>query len=709
MNAGWLLMGLLLLTLYAAPAIAAAQENAAPGKATPVAQEDSTATQEAVPAKKEAARKGKEQALPEVVVETKRLVEKQDTITIKSEGLPAEVNIITEEDLKKTPYTGNYQDILRKVPGVYMSRYASPGMGDQIGMRGFAGSHGRQVAVFIDGMPMNFKDFLHGTADIDWLIPEMIERIEVIKGPFSALYGEESLAGVINITTKKSDPSPSLAGYGGTFGTGRGVGVFSDPSWSKSLGNVTPFLVWEGYTRAGYQDNSQYNRGQFFNKFTFPLWHGYLSVRGHYVARSWGRGGYLPVEAVKQGLSRRSAINDTDRGANELATFVVNYTPKGGEAGFHGTLYYAYHGENMGSTSSPSPQTRRDDFEHSCGWKLLYNYLPFENLSLTVGSDLRHEEDSQTQWQTVNYYTFTKQTRQYKFHYFSTGIFAQGQYKPFSFLKLIGGLRYDVFQIEVDNRLYPQNSGNCSPDLFSPKIGVVLTPYKDINFFANKGKSFRSPGATELSPYSATQKANFSVGLAELDSWDVGFNALLWNRIYVAFDYFNTRYTGEQWLNPGTQTYENLGTSKRTGIEVELKIFLTKELTFYGSFTDIRARLKNPTTAGAYYITGVPNDMSIVGLEFQKPWGGGDHQIGLDFYYRRISRRPLNTTGTIIGSQFDQYLGKATYRYKKWTVSLDAVFSPRRYVSENDYVSNNQITFTPLPKWEVLAGLRYQF
>ena len=189
----------------------------------------------------------------------------------------------------------------------------------------------------------------------------------------------------------------------------------------------------------------------------------------------------------------------------------------------------------------------------------------------------------------------------------------------------------------------------------------------------------------------------------------MGFNALLFKRVYVAFDYFDTRYTGEQWLNPSTLTYENLGTSKRTGIEVELKIFLTKELTLYGSFTDIRARLKNPQTPGAYYISGVPNNMSIVGLEFQKPWGGGDHQIGLDFFYRRISRRPLNTTGTIINSQFDQYLWKLTYRYKNWTASVDATLTPRRYSAGDDYYSGGEICFNPLPKWEVLAGLKYKF
>ena len=263
MNVRWLLMGLLLLTLCAAPASAAAQEGVAAQKeAIPAAQEASTATKEATPG-------SKEKDMPELVVETERLMEQQDQITIKPEGLPANVNIITKEDLKRTPYKGNYLDIIRTIPGISVSKY--PGdYGDKIGMRGFAGGHGREVAVFVDNMPMNMLDYTYGMSDISWVVPEMIERIEVIKGPFSALYGDFALGGVINIITKKSDPSPSVGFYGGTYGTARGVGVISDSSWSQSLGKVTPFLVWEGYTRAGYRENNDYERGQFFNKFTTP-------------------------------------------------------------------------------------------------------------------------------------------------------------------------------------------------------------------------------------------------------------------------------------------------------------------------------------------------------------------------------------------------------------------------------------------------------
>ena len=91
-------------------------------------------------------------------------------------------------------------------------------------------------------------------------------------------------------------------------------------------------------------------------------------------------------------------MSQYDRGDSEMANVVLTYSPKGGEQGFHGTLYYAYHGIDTGRTGiANGTQSRRDAFENYCGWKLMYNYLPFDNLSLILGNDLRYDDvNSQT-------------------------------------------------------------------------------------------------------------------------------------------------------------------------------------------------------------------------------------------------------------------------------------------------------------------------
>lgn len=643
------------------------------------------------------------QVLEEILVETERVVEKQNQITIRPEGLPAQVNIITPDEVQRTPYTGDVLDVLRKVPGLNIQKYPRGDMGHQIGLRGFIGNNG--VAIVIDGMPMNTIHWYHGQMEIGWLIPEMIDRIEVIKGPFSALYGDFALGGVINIVTKKADPGASLGAYGGSFGTGRGVGIFSQPTWK-----IVPFLVWEGYTRDGYRINSDYHRGQFFNKFTFPVGGGDLSLRLHYSARSWGDAGYLRVDQIKAGIVRRTwAANITDGGNGENVNLVLNYRPKGGEEGLHLNLYGTYLWNQTARTFIPAPQRRRDCWEYYGGWKILYDYRPLEQLSLVVGSDLRYDTGRSSESNTQNFYTVVAQRFLYDFDYFSSGFFAQAQYRPWSFLKLVGGLRYDIYNIHIDNRLRPQNSGHCTPDALSPKIGLVLTPLEDVHLYANYGRGFISPPITQVSPFSATQRPNFDLGLAELNSWDVGINVLLWKLLQLNLDYYYTRYEREQVFNPLTQMVENMGESKRTGLDLEFKLFPLKDLTLYGSVSLIRARLKNPVTPGAYYIIGQPENLSTLGVNYQRAWDLGNQELVLDFCWARSGRKPADEQGVLIGPQFDRYLTRFSYRYKNWTAVVNAIFSPRRYATDYYYNQQGQIAIVPYPKWDVLAGLRYQF
>jgi len=652
----------------------------------------------------------KEQAIDEILVETERLVEEQGRITVRSEGLPAEVEVITKEDLKTMPLR-NYTDMFRRVPGVRVTRYDRGDMGDAVAFRGFTSGHGYQVAYFIDGVPMNMVQGFTGSgglADIGWLIPEMVERIEVIKGPFSALYGDFALAGVINIITKKSDPAPSLGAYGGTYGIGQAVGVLSNESWQFSPLKFTPFLVWEGYNRDGYRDNADYLRGQFFNKLTVPLLQGDLSLRIHYVARRFGDPSPLLVSEVQAGRPPTDAVDPTDRGDIGYFNVVLNYSPTEEEKGFYGTLYFNNWQFTRGTTFRPSPQDRYDDRRNYLGWKLFYNFQPVEQFSLLVGNDLRYDDIKCLHIDTLKRYNILNWRKEYHIKQLNTAFFTQGQYKPFSFLKIIGGLRYDFFNIDVANKLNPVNSGVATPGIFSPKIGVVITPYKDINIYTNKGLGFRSPTANEMSPVIGSK--DFNLSIPQVDTWDVGINALVFDRLFFGFNYYDTKLQDEIWYNPATGLYQNIGDSVRSGFDLETKIFLTKELTLFGSYGYVRGRLKNPLVPGRYYIGGLSPNTSTVGFEYNKQFNS-DHRFGVDFYYVRYSRAPVTPDGTKIRPQYDQFLSRISYGYKNWTALMDVFFSPRKYSTESMGWSSayNTFTFWPKPSWEVQGGLKYEF
>src|SRR5437763_3594 len=103
-------------------------------------------------------------------------------------------------------------DILRVVPGLLAVQHQGGGKADQLFLRGFDADHGTDVGVFVDGVPVNLPSHAHGQgfADLHWLIPEAIERIDVEKGPYDARYGDFATAGAVNLVTRERFDSSSV-------------------------------------------------------------------------------------------------------------------------------------------------------------------------------------------------------------------------------------------------------------------------------------------------------------------------------------------------------------------------------------------------------------------------------------------------------------------------------------------------------------------
>ncbi len=221
--------------------------------------------------------------------------ESRTDVTANAAALPAPTTILDSNYILRTPILNNYVDLFRPLPGVNVNNLGQGGVGNAITIRGFTDlEHGRDVAYFIDGVPINEVSSIHtpNYADLNILIPETVERLEVIRGPFSALYGDSNLGGSVNIVTKRFDSTGEVKGYGGYFNTGRGIVTYSRPRGAD--GTIVPFLAAEAYTTDGYRDNQGYKRYNLFGKFTVPTKNGDLSIRTQFYGGEWGAPGYQP-------------------------------------------------------------------------------------------------------------------------------------------------------------------------------------------------------------------------------------------------------------------------------------------------------------------------------------------------------------------------------------------------------------------------------
>ena len=106
-------------------------------------------------------------------------------------------------DLQNTPVNSS-QEILRKVPGLFIGQHAGGGKAEQIFLRGFDVDHGTDVSVNIDGMPVNMVSHAHGQgyADLHFVIPETVEKIDFGKGTYYANKGDFATAGYVAFQTK---------------------------------------------------------------------------------------------------------------------------------------------------------------------------------------------------------------------------------------------------------------------------------------------------------------------------------------------------------------------------------------------------------------------------------------------------------------------------------------------------------------------------
>jgi outer membrane receptor protein involved in Fe transport len=641
------------------------------------------------------------------------VTDKSSVSSVGATALPSQVQVVTRQEIDRLDVR-NYTDLFRQVPGIRAYSYGQGDVGHPMQIRGNAGGHGVDTCIYVDGVPQNFPSASqggNGMSDISWLSPEMIDRIEVIKGPFSALYGNYAQAGVINIITKNSEPTPSMTLSGASFGGFRVVPIITSQIWVP-----TPFVVNDYQTLDGYAENSQYKRWSSFNKVTAPIWTGNLSLRVNYYRSDWGAPGYPYIDYVRKGLfDRRRAVNPTDLGYSRRWSAVANYAPSGTDAGLYFTAYVEKYEKYRWSTFLPDLAQRvQDDDRTFYGGRIFYNLVFGNFASMMIGAESRYDRGMAQQFATVNRQT-TGTTNDYGLWLSNWSLFIQGQVKLADSLKIVGGVRKDYFDMDVNNRLIPANSGRGYPTTLSPKVGFVVTPFNNVNVFGNKGFGFRAPAASDMSPAKTTARSNFQLQVAQTDSWDLGFNATFFDQIYVAFDWYRTDMENEVRTDATGNPY-NVGNSKRTGYEVEVRYYPSSQVNIFANYSWVDAKVKNPATAGQDLITGIAQDVIKAGIGFTFDLTPDVRFLG-DLYCEYVGEQPFyfgKDTKPQYGPDYVLYNLKTAWQSRNWGLFAAAKYQPKELSSDSVSSAGNatagyHFTFAPRPLWDLNGGIKYTF
>lgn len=404
-------------------------------------------------------------------------------------------------------------EVLEFVPGLIVTQHSGDGKANQYFLRGFNLDHGTDFATTVNGLPVNMPSHGHGQgyADLNFLIPELVDRIEYRKGPYFARNGDFSAAGSADVVYRSTlDESfaaltlgqrqfQRFVGAGSTaLGDGSGGGTsllgaievqHNDGPWKlpEHLRKGNGVLTLSSGSRAeGWSASLMGYEAKWNSTDQVPE---RLIDAGTFNGQPFGR--FDAVDPSDGGETRRSSLSGEwhragDDGETHVAAYAIGYRLKL-FSDFTYALERPTDGDQFSQQDSRSVYglSASHAVEHSLGG------LPAKT---EIGLQLRHDRIRVGLFDTVER-RITATTRDDKVRETQLGLYGQTSVELTPWLRGIAGLRADQARFKVDSLVNAADSGRASAHLISPKFALIAGPWAKTEFFFNAGRGFHSNDA----------------------------------------------------------------------------------------------------------------------------------------------------------------------------------------------------------------------
>lgn len=558
---------------------------------------------------------------------------------------PASVSVITTKDIEKIE-AKKVGDILRKTVGLNITSYGSAGSLTQANLRGSLSS---QVLVLVDGRPINSPS--SGEANLSEIPVDNIERIEVMRGPASSLYGANAVGGVINVITKNSPDkmTTTLNSSYGSFNT-----LTYKIENGATFGDFGYFLTGGKTKSDGSRQNSDYDGLDLTGKLEYGR-DTKLTLAGAYHQDELGTPGSQPAEDTKNRTSTQKKFGNDD--VSSL------FDRQKGKKGYIDTslkiklndiselspkLYFEnnrtdYHQEYVSGTKT----YQEDDIYKTniLGTDLQYDNLSVENNHLTFGFNYRQENfDAEQLIYDVSNKTSSASSWGPKAT--TKAIYGEDEIKVFEHLIVVPGIRWDNHSI-YGNQVNPRLS--------------ALYKLNNVNLRASVGRAFRAPTLNDLYwPETASDKGNPDLKPETAWAYEIGVER--WFSVFLArIGLFRKEIKNMiAWAPTGPMGSfgpkwqpSNINSLVNNGVELELKTQFTKELSLTLGYTYLDAKQKN-----SEIINSVTNEMNEVErLLADTP----QNQFNLTSTYESSFGMIINFGGRYVDKRYRYYANYSNY------------------------------------------------
>jgi hypothetical protein len=420
-------------------------------------------------------------------------------------------------------------EVLEAVPGLVVTQHSGDGKANQYYLRGYNLDHGHDLATFVDGVPVNMPTNAHGQGytDLNFLIPELVDRINYLKGPYFASQGDFSAAGAVDVQYRNtlpqnfidvtlgeddfhrvlaagSVPLSAIAGNGATTADGGPVLLAALELLEENGPWVSPEVLRKRNMLLRLTDGSA-ERG----------W----SIDTQFYDARWNSTDQVPLSLISSGaLPRFGAVDPSDGGDTGRAILSGEWHEKDAEGYRRISAFYEYYRlelfsdftlfENRESLSpidgnpliyAPNPLLPTDQFRQS-EHRNIGGGSYVEGWNHTLGDhDSLTEAGVQARFDAVQVGLDDTQQRKVFANVSADGVretsigaYVQNTTTWTPWLRSLVGLREQAEWLRQDDQLISANSGSANGNLLLPKLALIFGPWAKTEFFLNAGRGFHS-------------------------------------------------------------------------------------------------------------------------------------------------------------------------------------------------------------------------
>jgi outer membrane receptor protein involved in Fe transport len=592
-------------------------------------------------------------------------------------------------------------ELLEFVPGVIVTQHSGDGKANQYFLRGFNLDHGTDFATYVDGMPINMRTHAHGQGytDLNFLIPELVDRISYRKGTYYADEGDFASAGAAHmaIANKLRDGMASL-----TMGENQYLRGLVANSTPLAGGNLL-------YALELAHNNGPWSTPEAFRKQAGVLRYSagpkeeQYSVTAMAYKGAWHASSQIPQRAVDSGaIQPYDTLDPTDGGDTARYSLSFDMNKRSAEHQFHASAYavrsdltlynnftYFLDDPVNGDQSRQTERRRMLGFDLAETW---FGKLGSLDMSNRVGLQTRYDHISPLALYSTAQQQILRTVTESRVNESSAGIWFDNTVQWSDWLRTVAGARYDSYRFDVHSDI-AENSGRVSAHIASPKLAVVLGPWRQTEFFLNYGTGFHSNDARGTTVHLAPKErepADPVTPLVRTRGAEAGMRTEIVPGLQSSLALWRLRSASELVFSGDAGDTAASRGSKRSGVELNNHYIANSWLLFDLDLAYSRARYTEADPAGDY-IPGAVGKVASFGATVTGlgPWSGA-------FQMRYFGPRPLiEDNSQRSASSAIAYLRTAYRLDRRWQLSLDIFNLFGRRINDIDYYYASRLPGEP--------------